>query len=114
MSKTGIAITAIIVVLWLILAGGAYIWYENNKEIKDEEGLEEDIPYVFNDTITPKGHKQGFILEIDRIHKMGIEENFRRIGNAWKTKPSYRFEILADDGLWNGLPRNYTTTILRP
>jgi hypothetical protein len=101
MIKEAIAFIAVLIVIFLIVAGFAVLWYEPEED-EAEDGSDMDDFVAYDDKIVPIGERQGFIFEVDRIHKMGIEENFRKIGNAWKSKPSYFFEITADEGTWIG------------
>lgn len=98
MNKTVILITSVFVIC--ILVGSVYvlIFY---KEPVDEEKTIEKTKTVDN-TISPDNTTQGVFLEIKRIHKKGIEEEFRKIGNSWKKKPTFHFEAIVDDGLWIG------------
>ena len=98
MNKTVTLIISVFVIC--ILVGSVYvlIFY---KEPVDEEKTIEKTKTVDN-TISPDNTTQGVFLEIKRIHKKGIEEEFRKIGNSWKKKPTFHFEAIVDDGLWIG------------
>ena len=55
---------------------------------------------LINDTISPNGFNQAVSLEISRIHKKGIEDQIKKIGNSWKKKPNYYFIATIDGGEW--------------
>lgn len=63
---------------------------------------EGDGDVVLDDTISPVGVDQTVSLEIRRIHKKGIEDQMRKVGNSWKKKPSYHFEAIIDGEEWIG------------
>jgi hypothetical protein len=91
-----IALVSILIVL-ILISGFVIICYDDVDDDKDIEPVE---PKIVDDTISPPGAVQGVFLEVQRIHKKGIEEGFRKIGNSWKNKPTYHFEATVDDGTW--------------
>ena len=92
--------------LAIIIAGLLILTYIViiSQEPEDEEKIEEDIETarVIDDTISPIGMKQAVAIEIQRIHKKGIEQVMRKIGNSWKNKPSYHYEAIVDGETWVG------------
>jgi len=70
---------------------------QNNDQYSQEDLIDNNF---FNDTISPASIQQAFSLEIQRIHKIGIEENFRKIGTSWKTNPSYYYTAQMNDAEW--------------
>ena len=82
---------------WGIFYGSA-----KNPWPKEEEEGGIDENGIIDDTISPLGVNQAVSLEIRRIHKKGIENVMRKIGNSWKEKPIYHFVAVIDDAEWIG------------
>jgi len=89
---TSIAILASMIIISLFLISIS----DNNTFEKKEE----DVIKMVNDTITPPGLKQAVAVEVKRIHKRGIEDLMRQVGNKWKQSPSYSFTIKLHDADW--------------
>ena len=90
-------ISSFLIILGIILIS-IYISINQNM---DNDSQEDPIDNnIFNDTISPASIQQAFSLEIQRIHKRGIEENFRKIGTSWKTNPSYYYTAQMNDAEW--------------
>jgi alpha-acetolactate decarboxylase len=83
-----------------LLVGSAYflIFY---KESADKERVI-DKTVTVNNTISPENTTQGVFLEVKRIHKKGIENEFRKISDSWKKKPTFYFEAIVDNAKWIG------------
>ena len=56
------------------------VFYPESRPKEEEEG-EIDENGIIDDTISPLGVNQAVSLEIRRIHKKGIENVMRKIGN---------------------------------
>jgi len=89
-----IIVAAIIIIG--ILGAGIYIY--NLKDDEDDKELVEPEREI-DDRISPLT-TQAVSLEVNRIRKIGIEDQMRKIGNSWKDKPNYFFEAVLDNGLW--------------
>jgi len=90
----------IMVFVVCLLIGSVYliIYYSNNQNEDDSEIIEE--LKIIDNNISPENFTQGVFLEVKRIHKKGIENEFRRIGNHWKKKPTFHFEAIVDNAIW--------------
>jgi len=98
-----LVICVISVFILCLLIGNIYFlfFYKEPVEEDEEEKVIEETVTVDN-TISPENTTQGVFLEIKRIHKKGIENEFRKIGNSWKEKPTFHFEAVVDDAIWIG------------
>jgi len=95
---TLIAISLIIILLSSICF---VVFYPESRPKEEEEGgIDENG--IIDDTISPLGVNQALSLEIRRIHKKGIENVMRKIGNSWKEKPIYHFVAVLDGAEWIG------------
>ncbi|MCK5258846.1 MAG: hypothetical protein KAJ69_04940, partial [Thermoplasmatales archaeon] len=95
---TLITISLIIILLSSICSVVFYL--ESRPKEEEEGGIDENE--IIDDTISPLGVNQAVSLEIRRIHKKGIENVMRKIGNSWKEKPIYHFVAVLDDAEWIG------------
>ncbi|MCK5030492.1 MAG: hypothetical protein KAR64_03410, partial [Thermoplasmatales archaeon] len=72
---------AILLTAGLLSSTYFVIFFQESKSEKDgEEEIEENG--IIDDTISPLGVNQAVSLEIRRIHKKGIENVMRKIGNS--------------------------------
>jgi hypothetical protein len=62
---------------------------------------------ILDESISPEGVKQAVALEIQRIHKKGIEQLIRTPGGSWNEPLQYHFEATLNDADWIG--HNITT-----
>ena len=93
---------AVLIIFIILISGFSTIYYfyiesENNKVISETVDGQ-----TFNDTISPIGTQQAVTIEIRRIHKKGIENEFKKVGNAWKKKPIFHFVAIIDGAEWTG------------
>ena len=77
----------ILITISLILILSVYfIFYFYLPEDEMPSQIDDDVSTII-DIISPENSTQGIFVEIQRIHRKGIEEEFRKIGNSWKKKP---------------------------
>lgn len=70
------------------------------EESKNEESLDNE---TMIDIISPEGLNQAVSIEIKRVHKRHIEDQFRKIGLSWKQKPLFYVRALFDDVNWDSV-----------
>jgi hypothetical protein len=75
------------------LLGKTYAQLKQEGLIEKIQITDENISTLTNQAVT---------FEVNRIRKKGIEEQMRKIGNSWKNTPSYYFEVILHNGLWEG------------
>lgn len=113
LQKTKIQIIFILTaIILLIVITDIYITYfqgdNQQKSIDDNNDLQ-----IIDDTISPIGLKQAVSLEIKRVHKKGLEQTIRKIGNDWKQPPTYFIEVILDGARWTSkILRNWDSDIL--
>lgn len=88
-----------LLIVCIIIVSIYFIIYYNYNQSKENPELSEESK-IIDDTISPYNFTQGVFLEVKRIHKKGIENEFRRLGNFWKKKPIFHFEAIVDDAKW--------------
>jgi hypothetical protein len=87
-----------IILLVSILIIAAFIINNTEEPTSKDQGQEEKL--FINDTITPPGLRQAVAVEVQRIHKRGIESVMRTRGTKWKQNPTYSFTIQLHDANW--------------
>ncbi|MEE8565913.1 MAG: hypothetical protein V3S79_05970 [Candidatus Thermoplasmatota archaeon] len=92
------SLTATLIICIIIISTYFLIYYNYPEEQKKPEFTDESN--IIDYKISPDNVTQGIFLEVKRIHKKGIEEEFRKIGNSWKKKPVYHYEANVDGALW--------------
>jgi hypothetical protein len=92
------SVTLIVIISIIIIVAYLLLFYNYSVEEGDSEIIQE--LGIIDETISPINITQGIFLEVNRIHKKGIEYEFRKIGNNWKKKPEYHFEAVVDGALW--------------
>jgi hypothetical protein len=98
MKLFGKTITIVIIISIILISSYLTLVFTYQKEENKPEITNEDN--IINDKISPDNTTQGIFLEVKRIHKKGIEDEFRKIGNNWKKKPEYHFEAKVDGAIW--------------
>ncbi|MCJ7571674.1 MAG: hypothetical protein MUO82_07335, partial [Candidatus Thermoplasmatota archaeon] len=96
-------------VMWVIsvfilclLVGSVYFLIFYKKSVDEDKVIYNDKTVTVDNTISPENTTQGVFLEVNRIHKKGIENEFIKIGNSWKIKPTFHFEAIVDNAIWIG------------
>jgi hypothetical protein len=84
--------------LILIIIGLIFVYI--NIIFDEETSLIQNSIEEFVDTISPPGVEQSVFIEIQRIHKKGIEELIRKIGSSWRKPQSYFYTITVDGIDW--------------
>jgi hypothetical protein len=77
-----------------------FIYYQSELKDKEETVTDTGDDSVLINTINPPTINQAVALEIQRIHKRGIEDNIRKIGLTWKQEPRYYFLVDIRDAEW--------------
>jgi hypothetical protein len=85
--------------LILVIASISFFILSQDDEKNDEKILN-DEPEVIDQSICPENINQAVSIEIKRIHKIGIEDLFRKLGNNWKKPQNYQYQILIQDKEW--------------
>ncbi len=83
----------------IIIISSYFLFFYNMPINEDESGMKDDINPIIG-TISPDNTTQGIFVEVKRIHKKGIEEEFRKLNNAWRKKPTFYFVVDVDNELW--------------
>jgi len=96
----GRRIIYLFIVLLFISISSIILFNPFEQQIDTEK--EPDFIPPFDDTICPEGTQQGISIEIQRIHKKGIEELIRKPSRQWTSEPIYHFVVVLNDAEWIG------------
>lgn len=73
--------------------------HKNNSPISNQNN-------TIIDVISPPSINQAVTIEIQRVHKRGIEKLFRKIGPEWKNSPTFYVQANLGDDIWKSIEIN--------
>jgi len=101
MKNTKKTLIPILFIVGIIILGSiSYVFLTSNNDETTEKTGEKEI--ILDESISPEGTNQAVALEIQRIHKRGIEDLIRTPGRSWMQEPLYHFEATLNDAEWIG------------
>jgi len=92
-----------LIIIIAILALFAFLYLQMMQKASDDQNEEETDVILFDDTISPESINQGITIQLNRIHKRGLEELIRSFGTKWKQPISYYCKALCDTVTWESL-----------